>query len=321
MIFTTQWRDSRFYCQWLLLLLRVEVSYVHQTHQVGRLLATTTFNHRPAATLDERCVWALSPCTMSNGGEDTASWRICRPEEGPPYFFNIQSGTTVWSLPDGLRLEDVPEFGVEDEVYDPTNTGSSSSSSSSSDDSGSSSSDDEEQADDGADAGASDGAVERAPVPQSVKPLLPPGAPLAMVAEGSDDSDDASDSGSAVAAVAAGAGAGAGAGAAVNGDDGVDTDESGEDDFHESKWDLPLGSTVCSLSLPKARWEKRLDTGSGETYFIDIETGETEWDTPDDYEDPDGGLVSELRTGFFCVFTQRLFVVAAVAAAIASHSV
>ena len=54
---------------------------------------------------------------MASAAATTTQWRVCRPPDGgEPYFFNIETGTTVWEVPDGLALSDIPDFTVDDEV-------------------------------------------------------------------------------------------------------------------------------------------------------------------------------------------------------------
>jgi RES domain-containing protein len=43
-------------------------------------------------------------------------WRLCVPDEGDPYYFNLDSQEAAWTLPPDLVGVLVPPFTVEDEA-------------------------------------------------------------------------------------------------------------------------------------------------------------------------------------------------------------
>jgi hypothetical protein len=46
-----------------------------------------------------------------------ADWRVCRPSDGPRYFFHLPSQQVLWTLPPGIDEAFVPLFTDEDEQY------------------------------------------------------------------------------------------------------------------------------------------------------------------------------------------------------------
>ena len=256
------------------------------------------------------------------GGDPALAWRLCMPEEGPKYYFNIVTGETVWQIPPNIDPATIKEFGVEDEVYDPNNDGSSGGSSGSSG-SDSDSSDHEGDADD--DVGAGDATVGVATAGGGDAPRAASASEgVANVGAAVATTEGVANVGAAAATTegvasggAGGAGAGAGASAAATDsavgsgradmkpskptfvkqqqNDGSDHDDGDGDEEASSGgvdevWVLPPGITMATVRMEAfvPKWEKRLDTMSGDVYYIHTETEETAWEQPDDYTDPDG---------------------------------
>lgn len=226
-------------------------------------------------------------------------WRVCRPEEGPRYFFHTGTLATAWDAPEGWREEDIPEFDVDDELPEETYEELERRSA--------------EEAAVGGGGAAGDGAQGDAAAAEAAPPAEPAAAAPAPGSTGSGDREGdvgGAAGGSAASPSAAGAARArsspsaaspplppqAGGAAQRRASFRSPSGERGDEAERRSElaaygWDVPEGGVASTVRLGKTMWKRQTMASSGmeeaEVYYVNTQTGETRWERPDDMPDDD----------------------------------